>query len=309
MAFRELRARSFCYAGFGIYRKQTMKTTDRFVFFFGKDDFLSNWHPARFTIKSVTFGCVEQFMMYSKAMLFSCTDIAEQVLQTSDPKTQKALGRKVRNFDAAIWDAKRLNIVTVGCREKFAQNPRLRDLLIATGTRHLVEASPYDRVWGIGLRETDAKAENPAQWIGQNLLGEALMAARSILISEVVARAQTSLTPYNSGLGSTAWRAAERDAPGLFAMITAGADAPRTPETDTMTFAIYEEGADTPLGAHVIGGRPGLNQFYLKNIGHEPDKEADGAMPIFQFIDDVASHLLLRYFVGEPIEEPGSSSA
>lgn len=103
----------------------------------------------------------------------------------------------------------------------------------------------------------------------------------------------------------TAWRATELDAPGLFVLITAGAGAPSAPETDTMTFAVYREGVDTPLGAHVIAGRPGLNQFYLSNVGHEPDKEPDGARPILQFIDDVAAHLLLRYFVGEGIEDSG----
>lgn len=161
-----------------------MKHTAHFVFFFGKDDFLSNWHPAHFTVNGVSFTCVEQFMMYSKAMLFDCADIAEKVLQTSDPKTQKALGRSVRNFDATVWDAKRLNIVTVGCREKFAQNPRLLAQLIATGTRRLVEASPYDRIWGIGLRETDPRAETPARWLGKNLLGEALMEARKMLTAD-----------------------------------------------------------------------------------------------------------------------------
>lgn len=92
-------------------------------------------------------------------------------------------------------------------------------------------------------------------------------------------------------------------------MITTGAGAPNAPETDTMTFAVYEEGVDTPLGTHVIVGRPGLNQFYLMNVGHEPDKEPDGARPILQFVDDVAAHLLLRYFVGEAIEEAGSGPA
>jgi hypothetical protein len=111
-----------------------------------------------------------------------------------------------------------------------------------------------------------------------------------------------SLVRHTTSTG-TAWRATEFDAPGLFALITTGADVPNAPETDTMTFAVYEEGVNMPLGAHVIVGRPGLNQFYLTNVGHEPDKEPDGARPILQFIDDVAAHLLLRYFVGEAIED------
>lgn len=117
-----------------------------------------------------------------------------------------------------------------------------------------------------------------------------------------------SLVLHTTSTG-TAWRAAEFDAPRLFALITTGAGAPHEPERDTMTFAVYEEGVDTLLGAHVIVGRPGLNQFYITNIGHEPDKEPDGARPILQLIDDVAAHMLLRYFVGEAIEDSGSGPA
>lgn len=273
-----------------------MRITSRFVFFFGKEDFLSNWHPAHFTVRGVSFGCVEQFMMYSKAVLFDCRDVAEQVLQTSDPKAQKTLGRKVRNFDAGVWDSKRVNIVTVGCREKFAQNPHLLEMLLATGTRHLVEASPYDRIWGIGVGAADPRAENPTRWLGKNLLGEALMAARTILAAP--GHVQTPPALCNEGKSNAAWRVNEPDAPGLFALIAdqGGSASPLEPETDDFTISIFLDGVAETIGFVEIDGRAGLNRWYMTNVGHEPDKEADGPLPIRQLIGNVAAHLLLRYY-------------
>lgn len=158
-----------------------MRQTDRFVFFFGKEDVFSNWYQSRFTYRDIEFNCVEQFMMFSKAKLFGDHLVAERVLATSNPKLQKSLGRTVVPFDQETWGAKCLNIVTVGCREKFAQNQSLLQALLRTGERTLVEASPYDREWGIGVAEDSPIAEHPDKWPGKNLLGQALMIARSQL--------------------------------------------------------------------------------------------------------------------------------
>jgi len=116
-----------------------------------------------------------------------------------------------------------------------------------------------------------------------------------------------ALVPCETGPGRSAWRAKEPDAPGLFALIssTQSAAIPLAPETDSMTFSVFEEGNDKAIGSHVIEGRQGLNFWYLKNVGHEPDKESGGPRPIPEFIDDVAAHLLLRYFVGEAISDIG----
>lgn len=159
-----------------------MRKTDNFLFFFGKQDVFSNWHEASFSYKGISFNCVEQFMMFSKAMLFGDKEIADRILLNHDQKSQKALGRAVKNFDNAIWNAKCMSIVIVGCREKFVQNPKLLEALIATGDRVLVEASPYDKIWGIGMGENDPRAEHPMKWLGENKLGNALMTIRSILI-------------------------------------------------------------------------------------------------------------------------------
>jgi len=178
-----------------------MRQTEQYTFFFGKQDIFSNWHPCTFEYKGVRFNCVEQFMMYSKAMLFGDREVAARILATSDPKTQKALGRQVRGFDEVVWTDKCMSIVTVGCREKFRQSPQLLEGLLATGTRQLVEASPYDKIWGIGLSEDDPRAEHPDKWLGKNLLGQALMQARAVLLARRQAEDQNAAeTPT---IGST----------------------------------------------------------------------------------------------------------
>ena len=98
-------------------------------------------------------------------------------------REQKALGRKVRGFDLDTWKAKRESIVYVGCREKFAQHPGLRTLLLATAPTELVEASPYDLIWGVGLGEHHPDITDKSKWRGQNLLGQALMKVRDTLSS------------------------------------------------------------------------------------------------------------------------------
>jgi ribA/ribD-fused uncharacterized protein len=122
-------------------------------------------------------------MKFSKAKLFGDEEIAEAVLATHLPKEQKALGRKVRGFDLDTWKAKRESIVYVGCREKFAQHPGLRTLLLATAPTELVEASPYDVIWGVGLSEHHPDITDKSKWRGQNLLGQALMKVRDTLSS------------------------------------------------------------------------------------------------------------------------------
>jgi ribA/ribD-fused uncharacterized protein len=120
-------------------------------------------------------------MMYAKAKLFSDEGSAEKILASRDPMTQKMIGRKVAGFDLRIWEKKRESIVFVGCREKFAQNPGLRSVLLATAPTELVEASPYDLIWSIGLGERDPRITDRSQWRGKNLLGITLMRVRDAL--------------------------------------------------------------------------------------------------------------------------------
>jgi ribA/ribD-fused uncharacterized protein len=158
-----------------------MRRIGNFTAFFGADDVFSNWHPCRFSYHDVDFTCVEQFMMYAKAKLFSDEGSAEKILASRDPMTQKMIGRKVAGFDLRIWEKKRESIVFVGCREKFAQNPGLRSVLLATAPTELVEASPYDLIWSIGLGERDPRITDRSQWRGKNLLGITLMRVRDAL--------------------------------------------------------------------------------------------------------------------------------
>ena len=122
--------------------------------------------------------CAEQYMMASKAWIFGDEEIKKEILETRDPKQMKSLGRKVRNFDAQIWDKTRHSIVLNGNYHKFAQNKDMRDILLDTGDKILVEASPMDTIWGIGLGANNPKATDPASWRGSNLLGFALMEVR-----------------------------------------------------------------------------------------------------------------------------------
>ncbi|MEI5998436.1 NADAR family protein [Paraburkholderia bengalensis] len=158
-----------------------MRKVANFTLFFGADDALSNWHPCRFSYHGVDFTSVEQFMMFSKAKLFGDENAAAEILAARHPKDQKAIGRGVKGFDLATWEGKRESIVYVGCREKFAQNPGLRSLLLATAPTELVEASPYDRIWGVGLGERDPLILDKANWRGTNLLGITLMKVRDTL--------------------------------------------------------------------------------------------------------------------------------
>ena len=158
-----------------------MRKIANFTLFFGEQDALSNWHRCQFAYHDVNFTSVEQFMMFSKAKLFGDEAAAEAILAARNPKDQKAIGRGVKGFDLAAWEAKRESIVYVGCREKFAQNPGLRSLLLATAPTELVEASPYDRIWGVGLGERDPLILDKANWRGTNLLGVTLMKVRDTL--------------------------------------------------------------------------------------------------------------------------------
>lgn len=145
---------------------------------------LSQWWPSPFVVGGVEYATAEHWMMAAKARLFGDAEAERAVLAAAHPAEAKKAGRLVRGFDEATWERERLGIVTEGSVHKFGAAPDLRDFLLATGDRVLVEASPVDRVWGIGLAATHAAAEDPARWRGLNLLGFALMAARDQLLSD-----------------------------------------------------------------------------------------------------------------------------
>ncbi len=155
-----------------------------YTFFFTEASPFSQWHRCVFTAGELTFICAEQYMMHGKAILFGDREIAAEIVAADHPKQHKALGRKVANFDDKVWKQNREAIVLAGNRLKFTQNAELKAALLATRGTTLVEASPYDRIWGIGLGAKDPRAQNEATWKGQNLLGKILTKLREELIAE-----------------------------------------------------------------------------------------------------------------------------
>lgn len=142
---------------------------------------LSQWFPAPFTVDGDTYATAEHWMMAGKARLFGDADALARILSSTDPQAAKAFGRAVRGFDEARWDEHRFAHVVEGNVHKFGQRPALRSFLLATGERVLVEASPRDRIWGIGMGASNEDARDPRRWRGANLLGFALMEARARL--------------------------------------------------------------------------------------------------------------------------------
>lgn len=138
----------------------------------------SQWWPAEFTVDGVTYPTAEHFMMAAKALLFGDAEMAARIPLAAHPGDAKKLGRQVHGFDEELWAARRFGLVVAGNVAKFGQNPELRQFLLGTGDRVLVEASPRDRIWGIGLSASNEQAISPGQWRGLNLLGFALMEAR-----------------------------------------------------------------------------------------------------------------------------------
>ena len=163
----------------------------KFIFFWGhrpsadgqvSKSCFSQWWEQDFTVNEQLYRTAEHWMMAEKARLFNDFDILELILKAKSPAEAKKLGRKVRNFIPEVWDTHKFQIVVKGNLHKFSQNPDLLDFLKSTNTRILVEASPYDKIWGIGMQ---AKAEGiayPGNWKGENLLGFALMEVRDQLI-------------------------------------------------------------------------------------------------------------------------------
>jgi len=142
---------------------------------------LSQWWPAPFEIDGVTYPTAEHWMMAAKARLFGDAIAERAALAAGHPAEAKAAGRLVTAFDEPTWRTARVEIVVSGSVAKFGQHTDLLQYLLGTGDRVLVEASPRDLIWGIGLHAKDDRATDPTQWRGQNLLGFALMEARDRL--------------------------------------------------------------------------------------------------------------------------------
>jgi ribA/ribD-fused uncharacterized protein len=162
----------------------------KFLFFWGHQpsrsgdvgqSCLSQWWESEFSVDGVPYRTSEHWMMAHKAQLFGDEESFARIVEAGHPRQAKELGRKIRSFDEETWVAHRFEIVAAGNTAKFGQHPELKAYLLGTRARILVEASPLDRIWGIGLPADDDRAAKPQEWNGMNLLGFALMEARARL--------------------------------------------------------------------------------------------------------------------------------
>lgn len=150
-----------------------------------RNGYMSNWWLADFEINGQVFDSVEQYMMWRKAMLFNDTYNANKILEETNPALIKKYGRAVKGFVGSEWDAIREEVVYQGCLAKFSQNEDLKQKLLSYDVDSIfVECSPYDRVWGIGLKASDSRSDNIETWEGQNLLGKCLSRVRKELEKE-----------------------------------------------------------------------------------------------------------------------------
>lgn len=152
---------------------------------------IAQWHQCYFIVDEVEYNCTEQYMMAEKARLFKDEETLEMIMDTEDPRTQKNLGRVVQGFDKDIWEEDQengrprcWNIVFKGNMAKFSQNSYLLERLMESDGTTLVEASPYDRIWGVGMRANNPLIQKRENWLGKNWLGEVLTEVREILKSK-----------------------------------------------------------------------------------------------------------------------------
>lgn len=172
---------------------------ENFTFFWNGP--FSQWHKSEFTVDGLTFNTAEQFMMLNKAILFKDYQIADEIMKSKNPRQQKALGRQVAGFKQDKWEEICDDVVYTGNYHKFMQNPDLKQILLDTGTTTLVEASPHDTIWGIGLDEARASITPYTEWKGLNKLGLILTILRnsmaeydSVLFDYLAAQAQQQET-------------------------------------------------------------------------------------------------------------------
>ena len=166
-----------------------MIETDDMVIFY--TNYLSNFHKCKFMENGLIFNCTEQYFMYYKARTFSHghtsnKNIADKILLSSDPFEIKRLGREVTHYDDALWSNTRFILMLLGNLLKYSQNHDILIKLLSTGNKTLVEASPTDKIWGVGLAEKDPLILDSKNWQGQNLLGKCLMDARATLLDKFV---------------------------------------------------------------------------------------------------------------------------
>jgi ribA/ribD-fused uncharacterized protein len=141
----------------------------------------SQWYKSSFMVDKIVYPTAEHWMMAEKARLFNDHETLAKILSVEKPAEAKNLGREVMNFEPGKWASSCYNIVVEGNKHKFSQNDDLKNYLLQTKSAILVEASPVDTIWGIGLSQDSKDAANPFHWKGTNLLGFALMEVRDLV--------------------------------------------------------------------------------------------------------------------------------
>lgn len=147
----------------------------------GEYGYLSNWYYSEFKIEDVVYDSAEKYIMAQKAIVFQDMEMLEKILASKSQRDIKAYGRKVKNYDDIVWAKKRYDIGVDALKAKFSQNQELKNKLLGTKNKIIVEASPLDRIWGIGLSEQNEDILTPKKWRGRNLLGDMLMQVREEL--------------------------------------------------------------------------------------------------------------------------------
>jgi ribA/ribD-fused uncharacterized protein len=161
------------YFFFWGHTQKVVGVTDRSCF--------SQWWPSAFTVDGISYATAEHWVMAKKALLFNDPESFDLITTASKPSVAKALGRTVKNFDAEKWNANAFEFVVEGNLHKFSQHEDLKQFLLQTNDTIIVEASPVDPIWGIGLPQDAEEARDPFKWKGPNLLGFALMDVRDRL--------------------------------------------------------------------------------------------------------------------------------
>ncbi len=158
----------------------------KYYFFYKTKHPFSQWYRCKFIISGIEYNCAEQYMMHQKALLFKDLISSKLIIKSKHPREQKELGRKIKNFNEATWEKHCKSIVYHGNKEKFLQNPYLLRVLKNTKKRIIVEASPNDKIWGIGIGIKDPQICNKKSWQGSNYLGYILSDLREELCATIL---------------------------------------------------------------------------------------------------------------------------
>lgn len=188
----------FGLSGGDICTYQPNLLIETYYYFWETKHPFSQWHKCSFEIDGITFNSAEQYMMYGKAMLFGDVITAKKILESKNVREQKQLGRQVIGFDKVTWELNAPEIVYKGNKEKFNQNNEFLNILLSTSGKTIVEASPDDNIWGIGLTEHEEDSKSIFTWKGTNWLGLVLTELREELLGNKFENGYLTLDEFKS---------------------------------------------------------------------------------------------------------------